>query len=68
MLTKAMKECDAGELTEMRIDAPLEGFTADTIRLPCVPMGLDSSGAATKKHDTNIPPLSKAEVSRWGFR
>ena len=59
ILTKAMKERDARELMEMRIDAPPEGFTADTIRLPCVPMGLDSSGAATKKYDTNIPPKAR---------
>jgi len=59
ILTKAMKEREAGELMEMRIDAPPKGFTADTIRLPCVPMGLDSSGAATKKYDTNIPPKAR---------
>jgi len=54
-----MKEREAGELMEMRIDAPPGGFTADTIRIPCVPLGLDSSGAATKKYDTNIPPKAR---------
>ena len=59
ILTRAMKERGAGEPMEMCIDAPPKGFTADTIRLPCVPMGLDSSGAATKKYDTNTPPKAR---------
>ena len=54
-----MKERDAGGLMEMRIDAPPKGFTADTICPPCVPMGLDSPEAATKKYDTNTPPKAR---------
>jgi len=53
------KEVSKGELLDMPLGMPLGGWTEANIRLPSIPVYLDSTGTATKRYDTRSPKKAR---------
>ena len=69
MVEKTGKEVSKGELLDMSLEMPVGGWTEANIRLPSIPVYLDSTGTATKRYDTRPPKkASDATEEDWQAR
>lgn len=54
-----VKEVSKGELLDMPLKMLVGGWTEANIRLPSIPVYLDSTGTATKRYDTRPPKKAR---------